>query len=496
MVLIPFADDNPTARKPLVTWWILGVNVALWALGLASGREEALVMNWGLIPSRFQFSDLITSQFVHGGLLHLLGNMLFFWVFGDNVEDRLGRAWYLFVYLTAGAVGALVHGLAVAGTPAADLPLVGASGAISGAMAAYLVFYPHQPIRIFWFVLLYGGVFHVRALWVIGVYAGLQVVNVALAGADGGGVAYWAHIGGFLTGLAFAGYDRYTRGMPEEILAPLRTRRGALAQAPPAPAPRPVDFEQEIPLALMPAGYSVIRADDALADVSTIGRTIAAHTGEPYSDSTRRIRRTRGVLARGLPRERALALKQALADAHSLPALVVDEHQAPPLPPPAAAASAACGAEGFVFDMPDGTKWSIPWSRVLAVFSARLDRRAPARQDAANIYTRMMDRTIETTLVDVVTRNPMGRIRLGQDRERFGPAAVDRSTPEMEAFCASILKSRGAVPVNNGVAVAAGRGIWGYLRFHSEPEYEDYAWWLFQIIRVRSGGGAPGSWLE
>ncbi|MCE9584843.1 MAG: rhomboid family intramembrane serine protease [Planctomycetes bacterium] len=507
MLLLPISDENPTQRRPFVTHTLLAVNVLVYLIGLLTGTSEQIFQKFGLVPNNFHFFNLVSSQFIHAGILHLAGNMLFLWIFGDNVEDRLGRGWYLLMYLASGAAGAIGHAIAVAGTEIAQVPLGGASGAISGVLAAYMIFYPNQPVRIFYLILLYPGFFHVRALWVIGVFAGQQVLMIALTrGHDH--VAYWAHLVGFIVGAGFALADRWVNGMPAETLAagagwkPWRSGRGTssasrIFRAPPAipPMELPPAPSFEVPMARVAEGWAVLRADDALVDVSALSAVVARVTGEPVVDAARRIRSTRGVLARGLTVEKARATRDLLKAARGPAAFLVDETAAPPFPPAAAASSAAAGPPGFQFDMADGGKWTVPWNRVVAVFAARLDRRAPAPASGTKLYTRAMERFIETTLVDVITRNPEGRIRLAQDTERFGPAARDESTAEMQAFCSSILRHRGAVPLNNGVAVVAGKGSWGYLRFSGEGDYEDYAWWLFQLISARSSVGKR-AWIE
>ena len=381
MLLLPISDDNPTQRRPLVMQAILATNIAIWLLGAATGSSMDVFLNLGLVPGNFSFLKLITSQFIHAGFFHLFGNMLFFWIFADNVEDRFGRGWFLLMYLASGAAGAIVHAIAVSGTDGAMVPLGGASGAISGVLAAYLVFYPQQPVRIFYLILFYPGFFHVRALWVIGVYAAEQVLMIALTGGHGG-VAYWAHLGGFGAGLAFALADRLKRGLPEEILpagegwkrrigkqpsgvSRIWKRLGAeaLVRQPALELP-PI----EVPFARIAQGWTVLRADDSLADVSSIASLVSRVTGEPLADVSRRIRATRGVLARGLANHAAASLVKTLQAHHGPPAFAVDEVAAGALPSPAAAATAAAGPDGFVFEMADGGKWAVPWQRLCLRF--------------------------------------------------------------------------------------------------------------------------------
>ncbi len=495
MLLLPISDDNPTQRRPVLTQAILAINIAVWFVGFVTGTGEDIFRTFGLVPAEFSFLKLFTSQFIHAGFFHLAGNMLFFWIFADNVEDRLGRGWFLLMYLGSGAVGDIAHCLSVAGTETAHIPLGGASGCISGVLAAYLIFYPNQPVRIFYLILLYPGFFSVRALWVIGVFAAQQVLMIMVSkGHDS--VAYWAHLGGFGAGLAFALADRWKRGLPEEILPAGEGWRRRVGPQPSTatriwkrlgpetavPPPRRPDLPPiEVPYLRAATGWTVLRADDSITDVSAVASLVSRITGEPAAEASRRIRATRGVVARGLAGGTAQRLVDAVRAAGGPAVFAVDEAAAGSLPPPAAAASAAAGPDGFVFEMADGGTWAVPWARVAAVYVARLDRRADSPGAAG-----LTERFIETTLVDVVTRDPEGRIRLAQDTERFGASAPQSCTREMQAFCSSILQFRGSVPVNNGVSVAAGRGNWGYLRFAAEGDYEDYAWWLTQLIRARS----------
>ena len=229
--MIPLGDDNwDRQRWPVVTAGLVVVNVLVFLYELAltnSGGERALssfIVSWGIIPREYAagmdlaptislpyFSTLVTSMFLHGGWGHLLGNMLYLWVFGDNVEDRIGRIGYVAFYLTTGIVGAIAQILA---NPNSMVPTVGASGAISGVLGAYLVMFPHKRVR----VLLFYFVTEVRAVFVIGMWAVTQFLSgagsLAVGTSDGGGVAYLAHVGGFIAGVVFALIVR-ARSAPE-----------------------------------------------------------------------------------------------------------------------------------------------------------------------------------------------------------------------------------------------------------------------------------------
>jgi membrane associated rhomboid family serine protease len=226
--LIPYRDENQTQRTPIVTMAIIAINVLVWIFFQRAGQDVALatsVCNYGLVPGELtglfhpgdpgfpmgggmvcladpgrQFSHLITSMFLHGSWMHLIGNMWFLWIFGNNIEDSMTRPRFVFFYLICGLTAALAQ---VAASPGSNVPMVGASGAISGVMGAYLILYPRVrvytlvPLGFFlttialpaWFMLLY---------WVF-----LQLASglVSLTGAEMGGVAFWAHLGGFASGI-------------------------------------------------------------------------------------------------------------------------------------------------------------------------------------------------------------------------------------------------------------------------------------------------------
>ncbi len=226
--MIPYHDENETLRTPVVTYLLVGANVLTWLVVQGAGAALPLarsVCNLGLIPGELtgllppgtafpmgrglvcltdpghQVSHVLTSMFLHGSWMHLLGNMWFLWIFGNNVEDSMDRPRFLLFYLAGGIVAAAGQ---VVAAPASGVPMVGASGAISAVMGAYLVLYPR--VRV-WTLVPIGFLLTSIALpaWVMLLYwMGLQLVSGVLSiglGGEGGGVAFWAHVGGFLAGL-------------------------------------------------------------------------------------------------------------------------------------------------------------------------------------------------------------------------------------------------------------------------------------------------------
>ncbi len=206
--MIPLKDDNPTGSWPLVTFALIAANVAAFWWQVAGVGLEASVLRGGAIPYEIlTFQDIewravvpppftiFTSMFLHGGFAHLAMNMLTLWIFGNNVEDALGRVRYLAFYVVSGVAAALAQTVAAAVAGDELVPMVGASGAIAGVLAAYLVFFPRHRILTFivplWLLRIPAGLFIV--FWFVG-----QVVNAALGSATG--VAVFAHIGGFVAG--------------------------------------------------------------------------------------------------------------------------------------------------------------------------------------------------------------------------------------------------------------------------------------------------------
>jgi membrane associated rhomboid family serine protease len=202
--MFPIGDDNSARRgTPVVTLALIAINVAVFLIELQRG--EAFITEWAFIPARFSnepsadASTLISAMFMHGGWMHLGGNMLYLWIFGDNVEDRFGSVRFLLFYLAAGLVATFAQ---YAVNPASAIPNVGASGAIAGVLGAYLLMFPKARVN----VLLGRQVVAMPAFIVLGFWVALQLVSgvgsiADTAQTEQGGVAYMAHVGGFIAGL-------------------------------------------------------------------------------------------------------------------------------------------------------------------------------------------------------------------------------------------------------------------------------------------------------
>ncbi len=216
MFFLPLFDDNPTGRVPIVTWILMAICIAvfLFQLGLDERGERLFIFSYGAVPALITGSELrppalaglpdyatvVTSVFLHGGILHLGGNMLYLWIFGDNVEDSMGPVKFMVFYLACGITATMAH---VAIAPDSVTPLVGASGAIAGVLAAYLMLYPHAHVRVLVIILIFIRFASFPALAVLAAWLIIQFLSApsAFSGSEGGGVAYFAHLGGFAAGL-------------------------------------------------------------------------------------------------------------------------------------------------------------------------------------------------------------------------------------------------------------------------------------------------------
>ena len=213
--MIPLHDDNPTQITPVVTIALIAACVLtfLWQQSLGPYEGERAVYGLGMIPAVLiegvRLPDeyamvpaeltLLTSMFLHGGWMHLIGNMLYLWIFGNNIEDAMGHGRFVAFYVLCGLAAAFAQAFQDTGS---QIPMIGASGAISGVLGAYLLLYPKARVL----VLIPLGIFfyttRIRALWVLGFWGVLQFINASMANPGEGGIAWWAHVGGFVAGMA------------------------------------------------------------------------------------------------------------------------------------------------------------------------------------------------------------------------------------------------------------------------------------------------------
>ena len=223
--MIPYRDENETQRRAIVTATIIGLNIFVWLFIQGAGAEFPLaksVCELGLIPAEItasvpagkgfpigpglvcttdpgrQISHILTSMFLHGSWMHLIGNMWFLWLFGNNVEDSMGRLRFIAFYLLTGLAAAIGQ---VVTTPASLIPMVGASGAISGVMGGYLILYPRVKVYVLLPIFIFFTSVALPAWMMLGYWFFIQLASGLLSSDEVGGVAFWAHIGGFATGV-------------------------------------------------------------------------------------------------------------------------------------------------------------------------------------------------------------------------------------------------------------------------------------------------------
>ena len=219
--MFPLHDDNPTRIVPVitVTFLVTCVLVFIWQISLGQHFERA-IYSFGAIPSVVfgikalpaeldivpPWTTVFTSMFMHGGWMHLIGNMLYLWIFGNNVEDAMGHVRFVIFYILCGIAAFLAQSLP---EPQSIIPMVGASGAISGVLGAYLLLYPHARVLV---AIPFGFIIHTTRLpagWVLVFWFVLQIISSALAGEGQGGVAFGAHIGGFIAGMVLIPLFKY-----------------------------------------------------------------------------------------------------------------------------------------------------------------------------------------------------------------------------------------------------------------------------------------------
>ncbi len=234
---LPLYDDNPTARTPFVTYALIGLCclVFLWQLGQ---NADAVAYRYGMIPAVLfgtahlpaqlvavpPWATIFTSMFLHSGWLHIGGNMLFLWIFGNNIEDVLGHVRYLLLYLLSGVAAAMGQALS---DPGSTLPMLGASGAIAGVLGAYLLLYPYANVHVLVLIVIILRIVTVPAWIMLGLWFAAQLLRGVFSG-GGAGVAFWAHVGGFVTGIVLLVLMR-----PRGVLLGRPRRTARFAATPP-----------------------------------------------------------------------------------------------------------------------------------------------------------------------------------------------------------------------------------------------------------------------
>ncbi len=289
-MLVPYGVDNPMGRLPWMNWGLIAANVAVFAYDVSYGINEQV---YGTLPARLEVYQPLTSAFLHANLIHLFGNMIFLWTFGNNVNDRLGHWRYLGAYLAFAYLSALAYALLATGD-AADVPCIGASGAIYGVVGTYLTFYPIHDVKVWCFLVFVMKTFRCSAYWIIGFYVAWDLYD-AVAGTHGP-VAVVAHLAGFAAGVALGllllSRDWVDRD-EDDLLSLLRGTRGrSLAeQFPRKPAVQPAAASEADAQRLAAAGRmrAALEAQVAAGDLAGAGELyqafLAAFPGEPLGEA-------------------------------------------------------------------------------------------------------------------------------------------------------------------------------------------------------------------
>lgn len=203
--MFPYKDDNPRVLFPYVTYGIMGLSIGVYLIqfyiqGNNATLAREIVLTYGFVPANFNPLQIFSSMFLHGGFVHLFGNMLYLYIFGDNVEGILGHKKFFLFYLTCGVGAALLQFII---NPMSEIPMIGASGAIAGILGAYMIRFPRARIHVFIFIIFYMKTIYVPAQIVLGIWFLIQLSNgfSSLNLGISGGVAWFAHIGGFIIGI-------------------------------------------------------------------------------------------------------------------------------------------------------------------------------------------------------------------------------------------------------------------------------------------------------
>lgn len=217
--MFPIRDHNPSRQTPYVTYALIAINVVVfisyWSLFADQRALQLFFYDWAMTPAlvsqQGNYATLFTSMFLHGGLMHLAGNMLFLYIFGDNLEDEMGHLGYTLFYIASGLGAGLAH---LAAAPYSQVPTVGASGAIAGVMGGYLLLFPKARVDVLLIFIVFVKLMPVPAWLMLAIWFGLQLFSGIGSDPTGGGVAYWAHAGGFVIGLILAVPVFLKRGGP------------------------------------------------------------------------------------------------------------------------------------------------------------------------------------------------------------------------------------------------------------------------------------------
>ena len=461
-MFIPIGDNNPRERTPYVNYGLLGLNILVFLFHHLRSTDEFIEITntYALVPAAWTPLTLVTSIFLHADFWHLAGNMLFLWIFGDNVEDILGRVRYLIFYLACGFLATFAH-MAAPGDP--NIPILGASGAISGVIGAYVIFFPHCRIKLLVWLFIFIQIFLIPAWVFVGVWVALQVYSAAQGQP---GVAWFAHLGGIAAGASVAGIARlwFRRHRPharlraeiQESSGVEPTRRGPFV-------PVADDFGMEF-IDEDVDRYAVLRLVDESADASGVAEAVSHVTGEPTEAVDRRIAKSRGMIARGIPREQARQLQAQLTTRNVASAMIHDVRSNHP-PHPQQVEFVSWNDQLLRLRMGDQIV-PVPWS-------------APFLHVAASVRG--------TPAVEIfVDRRTAFRIPEGARLVEVDAHRRSESPAVPSDLGRAILKYLGTATADEGIRRLAEGAGWDRLSFSSPVEYDDYLFWIYNLAIERA----------
>ncbi|MBI2900692.1 MAG: rhomboid family intramembrane serine protease [Planctomycetes bacterium] len=483
-MFIPIGDENPRETTPYVNYTLLALNIAAFLVTALPGGQE-LKNQLMMVPRDVRLGDpstwltLFTSMFLHAGLLHIAGNMLFLWIFGDNVEDKLGHVAYVLFYLLCGLAADVLHIYAAthiltepirtaAGLKHyAEIPTLGASGAISGVLGAYLVFFPTRKVKVLFFFFLIAVWRWPAWVW-IGIWFLEQLI---FSTSTSSGVAYFAHIGGFVGGVALAAAAKYVfvprrfqhadTFHPVEIGAASRWGdRSRLRDAPLVTVEDDGVFQG--PVQAVSSRYALLRLSDELPSIGRIAAVAAAASGEGVEEIRRRLAASRGMILRSVPQ---VAAERAQIELRKIgiPTLVV------PYGPewtvrPRDTDRVSWDDRRLSFTVGAETQ-PVPWTTPFLYVGA-----VAAREPQIDVF---------------VTPRHAYRVTPRTVLVQIDWAARREARVTLRDFAAAIAESRQGAALNDGIRVMATRGSWGWLAFADPDDYENYAFWLTSLLLSR-----------
>jgi membrane associated rhomboid family serine protease len=490
-MILPIGDVQKPEKTPYINYALIGINIFVFLFlqpNLTGSEREAkdFFDTYAFIPAEFAFMKILYSMFMHANLLHIGFNMLFLWVAGDNVEDRLGKAGYAIFYLACGYVASLTHYALNAQSTA---PLIGASGAIAGVMGAYFLLCPRNQVKIFvWFIII--GVFYIPARIVVGLWFFLQLFLFLVAG-QGTGVAFDAHLGGIIFGFLatlvitqlriatpYIATERYAatlrRGKPfsqyytggyTNPYAQYSNQRGIFTEQPEqrpdwisnaytAPSYTPPWQQTRTGL------FTVIAQKPIGGKIEAIAPVVASLLHTSPEDTANMLKANYGVIVKGVPGETAYSLEASLAQI-GVTALPLGEEFTIDLPP--------------VKELQGLTPGNLNFTLYLDQFSLT--------KKYEEIFLIACGNVAGVPTVDIYVYQPWTRFRIREGSAVFEQPAL----PNIRNILARMLSAR-SIAVNRGVKTLVDGGDWADASFTSQEDFDRYCYWLIQVVNARNRG--------